>query len=369
MHMSEPEQRERSQHGGAGMAPHGRVFDFVGDGLVLVDSDGEIIDMNAAAEALFGIERGETIGRNVAVLVPDLGASLPIRRLFEHSRTQGGLGAEVSSNHSVIPVHILVSEAPNGGTQSYVLAVRDFRTIRSEQRRVVEAERLAAVDETMHALAHESRNALQRMQSCLTLIHLRGGDEVQDLVDDMQKAQDELKCLYEAVGNFAAPLQLQIRRTDVRKLLDKTWHQLSARWAAKQLVWSTSYREDLDTRLPVDAGRLGEVFENVLVNAVEASPEHGCIIAMLAADDTSDEPRVRITIEDEGEGIDETARERAFDLLYSTKRGGTGMGLAVARRVLREHGGDIFIEPGEDGGTRVAMTLPRKAKIDGDARR
>jgi two-component system sensor kinase FixL len=256
-------------------------------------------------------------------------------------------------------VHVNVSQSRELQHRRYILVLRDFRPILAAQRRSLETRRLAAIGETMTALAHESRNALQRMQSCLSLIRVRGSADVQELVDDMQDAQDQLQRLYEEIRSFASPTQLQLQSADVGRLLDKTWRQLKVLSTERSLSWSRSQAADVDPVVKADSRRLGQVFRNVLENAIEASPACGRILVSVCDSDQGGEPGVRIAVDDEGPGVPPDTAERVFDLLYTTKPDGTGMGLAIAARIVREHGGEICVGRSDQGGARVEITLPR----------
>jgi PAS domain S-box-containing protein len=337
------------------------ILDAVADGILIIDERGTIVDANTAAQTLFGVTLDDIAGRPLAMLLPDLVEFLPAQKLLARSAARGGLESDArNSGGEIIPVHLTISPSLESDSAQYLLIVRDFRAVRLAQQRVLETERLAAIGETMTALAHESRNALQRMQSCLTLLRLRGGDEVQALIDDLQSAQDQLQRLYEEVRSFAAPVQLELAHADLRDLLDETWRELEMQWERKGLAWRIRQSESLDTTMCADATRLAQVLRNVLENAIQASPDGSTVVATLEKMDAR-EPALELTVEDEGSGIDPAARERVFDLLYTTKKNGTGMGLAIARRIIHEHHGEISVRDGEGGGAKISVVLPREA--------
>jgi two-component system, LuxR family, sensor kinase FixL len=337
------------------------VFDTVADGVLIVRADGSVADINAAAESLFGIAAADGLDVHFTSLLPEFASLLPVERLSEHSRKQRGVDAEArAADGRRIPVHVTISESAGSSGQQYVFVVRDFRTIRWAQQRTLHTERLAAIGETMAALAHESRNALQRMQSCLTLLRLRCDGEAEELLDDMQESQDLLQRLYQEVRNFAAPVQLRLREADLGELLDSTWMQLEMLWRAKGLQWHSERPATFDATVRADPSRLAQVFRNVLENAIHASPDRGVVAVGLTEAEIEQAPAVRIVIADAGPGVPASLRAQAFDLLYTTKQGGTGMGLAIARRIVGEHEGEIHMEASELGGTAVVITLPRE---------
>ncbi len=335
------------------------ALDAVADSIVVIDEAGDIVGLNAAAQEMLDTTAEEAVGQPLKRSMPGLAKLLPATRMLERSLTQGGLDAEVrSGDQPSIPVHVTIRESSADGFAHYVLAVRDFRAVQHARDRMLETEKLAAIGATMTALAHESRNVLQRMQSCLALLRLRSNGGDQELMDDMEEAQDQLRQLYEGVSTFAAPLHLKRRKVDVPKLLEKTWRQLKSQWEPKQIGFHSLENENLDGVLDADPARLGEVFAHVLENAVHASPA-GSIVDVRLGNADRGAPGLVITIQDDGPGIPPEQRPRAFDLLYSTKHGCKGMGLAIARRIVREHGGQITIDD-TDRGARVRIFLPRE---------
>lgn len=337
-------------------------LDALADSVLVVGEDARIVEINDAAETLFALTRASAVGRDLAEMVPELAGLLPIRELLESSRAQGGIAAEITgARGAAVPVHLTVSESSSSGRRRYFLVVRDFRRVALAQQQLLRTERLAAIGATMAALAHESRNALQRMQSCLTLIRMRGAPPVLELVDDMQEAQDQLQRLYEEVRSFAAPLKLEPRPSDLRKLVGCTWRQLGLRWRVKDLDWSLDAGEAADTSAWIDPQWIGQALRNVLENAIDAAPARSTVRCSVAGIGDDDWPALQIAVEDSGPGIPDESRERVFDLLYTTKPDGTGMGLAIARRIVDEHLGTMAVERASDGGARVVIELPRQA--------
>lgn len=335
-----------------------RVLDAVADAVLTVDADGAVRGANPAAEQLFGMSLVQMRGRHYAALLPEF-AAISVETLFERSRAARGLDADAADGEGRrIPVHLTISVSADTRRKQFILAVRDFTAIRAAQQRSLASERLAAIGETMTALAHESRNALQRIQSCLTLLQLRADSgEMQELIDDMQDAQDQLQRLYEEVNNFAAPIALSPEPVDLKGVLERTWEELELTWNGKRLQFSCV--DHAGVRVSVDRARISQVFRNLLENAIDASEPGGEIRAELKRAQPADaEPVIAVAIEDAGSGIGPDAMERVFDLLYTTKRGGTGMGLAIARRIVNEHGGTIELDSKPGEGTTVTVRLP-----------
>ncbi len=241
-----------------------------------------------------------------------------------------------------------------------VLAIgHDVTSLKQAQRRMLQAERLAAIGQMVTGLAHESRNALQRSQACLEMLALRLKDrpETLELVAGVQEALDDLYRLYEEVRGYAAPILLDCRECDLRDILHEAWTRLEP------------VRQGRDARLRVidhsdpicsaDHFRLVQVFRNIMDNSLGASQDRLVIEAELKDADLAGQPAVRVTVRDNGPGFSAEQEANLFEPFYTTKTQGTGLGMAIARRNVEAHGGLIMVTRDHEPGASIQVTLPR----------
>lgn len=224
------------------------------------------------------------------------------------------------------------------------------------QQRMLQSERLAAIGEAMAGLAHESRNALQRSQACLEMLAKRVQEApgALDMIQRLQCAQDDLYRLYERVRSYAAPIVLDRQPCDLCDLLRETWQSLATGSATLNESGT-----DVDTRCQVDALSVRQAFSNILDNALNLEDVENLHIEVAWSQIRQDgRDLVRVTIDDNGPGLNEQQRGRIFEPFYTTRTRGTGLGMAIAQRMIEAHGGEIAV--GEnDVGTRIVVTLPR----------
>lgn len=226
-----------------------------------------------------------------------------------------------------------------------------------EARRRLQAEKLAAVSEVVRALAHESRNALQRGQACLSMLRLRLRDqpELIALVDEAEEAQERLVELYEQVRGFAQAQDLRLQPVALDALVRSTW---------ERTVPGSGHRleldcENQDMRCRADPAVLGAALGALLDNAVESSPAGSTVWVEIARDEIEGSPAVSLTVRDEGPGLQDNVRERLFELFYTTKPGHAGLGLAHARKQIECHGGHLAALDSCESGARLRLVLPR----------
>jgi PAS domain S-box-containing protein len=241
-----------------------------------------------------------------------------------------------------------------------LLVGHDVTELHEAQRQALQTERLAAIGQMVAGLAHESRNALQRSQACLSMLCFRLKDqpETLELLEGMQKAQDDLKRLLDDVRSYAITPRLRIQNCDLRRTWREAWADLGGLPDAQ----SADLREDpesMDFFCHADPFLLKQVFRNLLENALAcgASPLRvgiRCRSAILAGREA-----IQVSVSDNGPGFGEE-RDKVFEPFFTTKLRGTGLGLAICRRIIEAHNGRIEAGEGPAPGAEVVITLPRR---------
>jgi C4-dicarboxylate-specific signal transduction histidine kinase len=225
-----------------------------------------------------------------------------------------------------------------------------------QQQRLLQAERLAAIGEMATGLAHESRNALQRSQACLTMLSHRLEDQpkVHELLHRAQEAQDDLSRLHEQVRQYASPIQLAHETCLLDDLVRQAWEQLeldrSGRHVELELV------PQARQNIWVDRFALVQVFRNLLENALAACTDPVHITVNWQPDSAT--KSLVVTIRDNGPGFEPARLPRLFQPFCTTKVRGTGLGLAISQRLIQAHGGQIAAANHPQGGAMLDITLP-----------
>lgn len=280
------------------------------------------------------------------------------------------------------------------GEPSGVLCLgHDLSELARAREKALQSERLAAIGEMIAGLAHESRNALQRSQACLELLRLRlnvamngtatGGagespaepttaaassatsaeakrfHEVIELVDDIQDAQDHLHRLYEEVREYATTYRPKYEVCEPSKLLRKEWDNLSILRQGR----STELREQweaTDQRLKADPHLVRQVFRNILANALAAKEEEVLVNVHWQETQEYGQSWLRVIVRDNGPGLPQEVCERIFEPFFTTKTHGTGLGMAITKRIIDAHGGRITAQTAATGGAEIIIDWMRE---------
>lgn len=238
-------------------------------------------------------------------------------------------------------------------TRSFNTMVRELRKNREKENLIRRKERLASLGQLAAGVAHEVRNPLNAIN--LTIEHLR--DKFVDTGDGqastyVETIQGEIKRLDKTVNNFLNYIrseQLDKKPFDVRELLEEILNLYERELVTSGIKLKTSVEPAFV--LTADRERFKTALVNILVNAVQAMPDSG----VLTVETRKDAGEIRIS--DTGGGIPEKNLDLIFDLFYTTKSTGTGLGLPTAYKIIKEHGGEITIKSEENRGTEVIITM------------
>jgi signal transduction histidine kinase len=235
----------------------------------------------------------------------------------------------------------------------------DITDLYEAQQRALQAERLAAIGEMATGLAHESRNALQRIGASAEMLELelKGNPTGLQYVQRIDQAKNHLNHLLEEVRNYAAPIILD--RSAIR--ISETWREA---WQLLHLQ-----RQGRDCRLQehieaeellvdVDRFRMVQVFRNLLDNALAAAGDPAIIDIWCEEAVFEARRALRIRVCDNGPGLTAEQRRRIFEPFYTTKPTGTGLGTAIAQRLVAAHGGRLTAGDGGAAGAEIVLEIP-----------
>jgi PAS domain S-box-containing protein len=335
--------------------------------VVVLGPDGRIVRYNRFAEELSGYRAEEVLGRDFfATLLPDRDRARirdAFRRPLDEVETSGTVNAIVTKDGREREVRWSIRALKDAEPRIVgVLAIgQDITDLREAQERALRTERLAAIGQMVAGLAHESRNALQRSQACLEMLalHVRDRPKALGLIARLQGAQDHLHHLYEDVRGYAAPIRLERRDCDLSEIWREAWAHLEPQRSGRSASLREGGGDEPDLRCAVDPFRLGQVFHNILENALAACPDPVEVEIRCARAEVDGLPALRVAVRDNGPGLGPEDRQRIFEPFYTTKTKGTGLGMAIARRIVEAHGGRIAAGEGPARGAEIVITLPR----------
>ncbi len=242
---------------------------------------------------------------------------------------------------------------------------RQYAELQETHNQLAQTAKLASVGQLAGGMAHEINNPVT---SILSLASHMAEDKNSGTLNSRQRTNlqviaQQAQRVSKIVGNlltFSRQSHLQLSQVEVGELLDTAVTLVQYRLRDSKI----RLRREIDSPLPPvlgDAGRLTEVFINLLNNAIEAMPGGGTL-TLRARRTTGPEGGVRVEVADTGQGIPAEHVSRIFDPFFTTKEPGrgTGLGLSISHGIIRDHGGRIWAESPPGGGARLTVLLPKE---------
>ncbi len=235
-----------------------------------------------------------------------------------------------------------------------LLTLRDFESLKRLETQLDYATRLAALSRITSGVAHEVKNPLHAMVLHLELLRAKidAGRDPGKHVDVLTSEVNRLNRVVQTFLDFTRPLQLQTRKCDANELLREVMLLAPLTPESKIVVVANYAPEQLWIEADIDLLKQGLL--NIIINACQAMPEGGSLTLTTARQNN----HIELTIGDTGPGIAEELREKIFNLYFTTKEKGSGIGLAQVFRAVQMHSGSIDVESEVGQGTRFKITLP-----------
>jgi two-component system nitrogen regulation sensor histidine kinase GlnL len=322
--------------------------------VIAVDANEAIVFVNPATEQFFETGASLLRGMNMAELMsPDS----PLLTLIRQARETGSSLAEsnISVSSPRIGAHVVGAEvAPMAEQPSYVTIVLHQRSIASRLDRQLSHRGAARSVTAMAAmLAHEVKNPLSGIRGAAQLLELNASQDDRQLTRLICDETDRICALVDRMEVFSDSRPLERGPVNIHQVLEHV-----RRVAQNGFARSVRFVERYDPSLPPVFGhrdQLVQVFLNLVKNAAEAVEEgggeivlttrfqHGVRVAMPGGDTMVDVP-LEVSVQDNGPGIADDLRPHLFDAFVTTKRNGTGLGLALVAKIVGDHGGVIDVE-------------------------
>ena len=356
------------------------VFNAIQEGIIVTDSKSRITYLNDAACGLFGLEASEAIGKRLDERIGGLDwesltrsggpVSHDMEIFYPQSRfinfyvvplmmeqreptvVRGGLSAVALAKAE--PITATAEEV------GHVIILRDITESRRNAQQTIESERLNALRLLAAGVAHEIGNPLNSLHIHLQLMErsvqkLADGEKA-ELEQSIDVARSEVNRLDSIVTQFlkaVRPSRPQLRPENVNTIVEEAVRFFAPELQDRRIIVEQELRSDLPL-LQLDRDQMKQAFYNVIKNSVEAMHRHGTLRIRTDLADT----HVIVRFVDTGGGMSAENLSHVFEPYFTTKTSGSGLGLLIVRRIVREHGGELSIESSQGEGLTLTIRLP-----------
>jgi two-component system, sporulation sensor kinase E len=345
------------------------IFQSIQEGIIVVDSDGQLLYANRAAETLAGFQYNKVKGRSILRFLKDWG--------WEHllempdSVSEGWsrmVTREIEINYPdyrVVAVSARPLDVEDLSDAGILIILRDITKERQEEASALESGRSDAVKLLAAGVAHEIGNPLNALNIHLQLL-VRELSEVKDhkirksLEELVGVAKMEVERLDTTISQFLRairPSKPVLEAECPTVVMQETLNLLKTEFENRRIAVSVDIPDNIPT-VHLDRSLIKQVFFNLIKNALEAMPDGGALKIVFSVDDAY----VNIAFCDNGGGISEENMRLIFEPYHTTKQDGSGLGLMIVQRIIDDHGGEIELSSKQEEGTCFKIRLPRSER-------
>ncbi len=340
-------------------------------GIVTIDLDGRLVTLNPAAELLTGFFRGEAVGRYCTelfahtseisdLLTETLASRAPIASVPLKLRRRNG---------TVLPIEFSTSPLKGGeGKDLGVIGVfRDVTLVRRLEGDLRRSDRLAALGTLAAGLAHEIKNPLTSLLTFSRHLDRKFDDPSfrERFRNVVPRELERINGIVERLLELARPSRMSFTLVRLPELIDRALELYVVQFDERRVEVAREYARDVPS-IQADKDALYRVFVNLVANALDAMPGGGRLTVRAGWAGTGDPVpatrwrpanRVKIEVGDTGVGIEPSDTDRIFNPFYTTRDSGTGLGLALAHKIIQDHGGAISFQSVRGRGTTFTIVL------------
>lgn len=335
------------------------IITHLASGLMVTDLSGVITLINPQGALALRCRAEELLGRKLTDLFSNAGELLEVRGESSHRQLElilrDGCTIPLGFNNSYLTdVH--------DKREGVIVVFRDLSEIKQLEAELRHKDRFAAIGQVVAGVAHEIRNPLFGITSVAQILKREADFDPthRELVEAMFSETQRLNALVSDLLLFGGPSRLERQSTDLHQLLDASCYLYVGEVRERSIRLEKNYHPDLPP-LFADQDKLKQVILNLLKNALEATPAGGTVTVGTGVHRKGERgEQVELFISDTGSGISAEDHDRVFDLFFTTKPRGTGLGLPICRRIVEDHGGSISAESQPGQGAIFTVRLPLK---------
>jgi len=332
-----------------------KVFEGTLDGMVLWNRHYEIIDINPVAADFLKAERDDIIGKSIWDILDDH-YKHEIKIHIDELERLGTSDSTLTISSEDGNKYFELSSKGNVASNLSLTVIRNVTEKIGMQEQLQKSDTLSVVGELAAGIAHEIRNPMTALKGFIQLLEL---SMKEDHSMYFKVIMSELKRIESTITEFlilAKPQAIQFKDNDMRKVMNETLELLNGQALMNNIQFNVEYANELPYVF-CEPNQMKQVFINIIKNAIEVMPKGGFITIKM---DNKPSDFIHIVIEDEGEGIPEKKIKRLGEPFYTTKERGTGLGLMVSYKIIKEHRGKVEVESEVGVGTKFHIYIPVK---------
>lgn len=333
-------------------------FENAKDAIAVFDSDNRIIAINPAFEELYGWSLEDCIGETVQLVPPEHihEASRRRSRILEGESFSLLETVDVKKDGTRFNAQITLSPIYDETGELVATSVisRDISYLKESEKMILQTEKLKLAGEIAAGVAHEIRNPMTVISGFIQLMQQEPNYKYQKYTKLIQSELERINLIISEFLVLAKPQASETKEFSLRKIINDVAFLFGPELRLHNVHYQDSWEVD-DVAIVGAEHQIKQVFINLLKNSIEAMDELGEITLSIQLHDKN---QVKIEMKDTGSGISSEGVNRVFEPFYTTKPKGTGLGLLISSKIIREHDGSLSIRSEAGHGTTATIILP-----------
>jgi PAS domain S-box-containing protein len=336
-----------------------QILSNLQDGMMLFTRDARAVLVSRSVERFLSVNRDDVLGAEVHDIFDRYSVlGRTVRQAFdagmsivqEEIVTETGRRVEISLDF----IHD-DRASDNGQSLGALLTLHDLESVREIENELEISRRMAAIGRLTAGVGHEVKNPINAIVVHLELLRSKVDSESSAIrhLDVIQSEIRRLDRVVQTLVDFSRPVELQLKDQDLRQIVSSVLMLASAELETRNISL-TSQLPDYPIVAKIDGDLFKQALLNIVINGAQAMNHGGDMSIRL----TEDSRMAVLKVEDHGEGIPDEIRPHIFDLYFTTKREGSGIGLAMTYRILQLHNGQVDVESTAGVGTTFTLSVP-----------
>ena len=334
------------------------VLENMSEAVIVFDQENKITLFNKSAEKLFNVKSQRVIGDKIDHVGDGLLSFLSSRiKILSSSNLNFETKLSVKEVEKILSFSISPTEDPKSNKLTYTVVIKDLTQTKRLEEETKRNEKLSAMGELASGVAHEIRNPINAIGMIAQRLNKEfkttsNQNEYFDITNLLRTEVNRINKIITQFLSYAKPIEINPKPVDVKLLFDEVYHLFEDQAKQKKISFIKSYSDSVI--INIDHDLIKQSLMNIVQNAIDAVNHEGEVNLKYS--------KVRndlvIQISDNGSGISDEQQKKIFDLYFTTKKDGNGLGLSISQKIISQHDGSISFTSSVNKGTTFKIILP-----------
>ena len=334
------------------------ILEEMREAVIVINNEFVITLFNKSAEELFKIKRDKVINQNIKYFLNGKFSFIMNEVEIQNNNTSDiQRTVEINNQPRFLSLSITKNLNERNEAENYTIVINDFTERKNLEDNAKRQEKLSAMGELASGVAHEIRNPInaigmiaQRLDK--EFVPNKDSDEYKSILNVLKDEVTRINKIITQFLNYAKPLEIELRITEANEYFEDIYRLYISQSNIRKINFKKLSSDSF--KIKIDPELMKQALMNVLQNAIESVNENGLVTFNYFKEDNL----LNIIVEDNGNGIPEDQLKRIFDLYYTTKKDGNGLGLSIAQKIINQHSGTIIVESKIKHGTKFIIKIP-----------